>query len=539
MTALNSVSRNDSSPSLKPADTIGNPLPVLSVENVSKAFAAPVLNKVSFDLYEGEVHALMGSNGAGKSTLCNIIAGLLPQDSGILRLRRGAAGESQDVFSPASVAQAERHGVYMVMQELSVFPTLIVAENIAFKHLSLYQNMFGQLNRQKLNEDARRELQHLGLGGIDSNAALSTMGVGNQQLVEIARALTQKVRVLILDEPTAMLTDVEIDKLFARLKTLQKEGMSIIYISHRMNEIAKIANRVSVLRDGVITATFSAEELNMDSVLNAMATDTALSGKVDATDIENSVSDETKPYFRLQGISGKKLKNISLEIPARSIVGLGGLVGSGRSEILSSIFGVEPVAAGDMQIYDEDKGWRTVVIDKPADAIAEGIAMVVEDRKESGLLLARDLELNIALGNFKRYKRSANRVDLPRLEQACTSTLAKIDTRFDSLKQSASSLSGGNQQKVLLSRWLVQDYDFYLIDEPGRGVDAAAKEKIYALIRQLRHRGATILVVSSETQELLSLCDYFYAVSNGHLDKRFYPKGFDEADWLDACFRHY
>ena len=505
---------------------------LLSIKGLHKSFAVPVLKNLDFALRAGEVHALMGSNGAGKSTVCNIISGIHQPDGGELFFR----GRPHE---PENIRAAENAGIRMVMQDLNLFPTLSIAENLCFKSLG---GAFGLIDKAKLRERARSALSLLNLQHLDTDTPVSALGVGQQQLIEIAGVIANPVRLLILDEPTAALTDPEIEELFAQLDKLRSEGAGIIYISHRMDEISRIADRVSVLRDGERVATVNSSDINSDQIVTLMAgEDVQKQDRGAARPGFGTI--KRKPALKIEnlGIRGK-FENISLNIYSGEVLGIGGLIGSGRTEVLRAIFGADIAETGGMR-SGGDKFAKLHRFRSPQEAIQAGIGMIVEDRKDQGLMLDISITSNISIGSLASAK-TGPRNAVGWLNSAAESQLAgqiseKLMIKYDCLEQPVSELSGGNQQKVLIARWLIKDLPILLFDEPGRGVDARAKALIHKIIREQAARGKAVVVVSSETRELVEVSDRIVVMSNGRLAGEFDPDKVGEEQLLEASFKYY
>ncbi|MDO8860585.1 sugar ABC transporter ATP-binding protein [Haliea sp. E1-2-M8] len=507
--------------------------PLLQTRGLDKQFAAPVLRGVDFSLHRGEIHALMGSNGAGKSTLCNIIAGIHQPSSGSLLLEGSP-------YRPASIRDAEAAGVRMVMQELNLFPNLSIAENLCFNQLG---NRFGCISRRTLKTNARTALARLKLDDLDPDLPVSALGVGKQQLVEIARVLAQPVKLLILDEPTAALTDPQIDQLFLQLDALRHSGVGIVYISHRMSEIQRVADRVSVLRDGVLVATETASNMHVDRLVHLMAGPAMMqipaSGAAPAPANQRAPEPAGEVALRVEGFGRERaFSDISLEVHRGEVLGIGGLIGAGRTELLRALFGADVADCGWLHLA-ADGFSRRHRFKTPAEAIAAGIGLVVEDRKAQGLLLDKSIAMNISLGRLPQLHNRLGVVDDEAITRHSELLCDQLEVKRDSIAQAVRQLSGGNQQKVLIARWLLQDLDVVLFDEPGRGVDARSKLRIQQLIRELAARGKAIVVVSSETEELLALSDRVLVLSNGRLAGEFDARTVTEETLLAASFRHY
>lgn len=482
--------------------------PRLTLRNLGKSYAAPVLQGVDFDLQPGEVHALVGANGAGKSTMARIITGMTRPDSGAMTL-------DGLPYQPASKAAAERLGVQIVQQELNLIGTLSVAENVSLGRLP---SRFGWVRRKALNHSARETLARVGLQDLDPSVSAERLGVGQQQLVEIATALARNCRVLILDEPTAALTDPQIDRLFREIDRLKAEGAAIIYISHRLDELRRVADRVSVLRDGRLVATRPAAELDVDEAVRLM---------VGVDPVAQRAGERGEPgtvALRVEHLNrGDKVRDVSFKLHRGEILGLAGLIGSGRTELLRAIFGADRADSGEVRLFDEAprRPFRS-----PYAAARAGLGLVPEDRKAEGLLLSLPIDVNLTLSHLKEFARPLGWIDR-RAETVSSEAMARrVELRCRSTAQRVEELSGGNQQKVVIGRWLLRDPEILMFDEPTRGIDVAAKFTVYALLRDLARRGKAVLVVSSELEELMALCDRIAVLSAGRL-----VRIFDRGEW--------
>ena len=495
--------------------------PLLRVANLQKSYSVPVLVDFSFELERGEVHALIGSNGAGKSTFARILSGLTPADSGDVRLE-------EEAYAPRSKREAEHAGIVMVLQELNIIGTLSVAENIFLDRLP---RSAGFVRFGALHEQAREALARVGLSELDPATPAGRLGVGQQQLVEIAGALTQNCRVLILDEPTAALTDPEIERLFANIRRLQSAGVGIIYISHRMDEIRQIANRVTVLRDGRRVSTHMAAETTHAELVREMV----------GHDLPERKSAGERPpgkvALRVRRLkAGTAVRDVSFEVRGGEILGLAGLIGSGRTETLRAIFGADPKDSGDVFLGNEEV---PLPIRKPADAVRFGIGMVPEDRKQDGLLLGQSIRVNTPLATLPEHTHYGGWIDSAAETETTASTCRRLAVRCASPEQVVSELSGGNQQKIVIARWLVRNSGVLLFDEPTRGIDVAAKDMIYQLLRDLVAEGKAIVVVSSELTELMALCDRILVMSAGRLVAEFLPGQWTQEKITQAAFSGY
>ncbi|MEO5686228.1 MAG: sugar ABC transporter ATP-binding protein [Burkholderiaceae bacterium] len=497
-----------------------SPPVLLQGRGIGKTYATPVLVGVDFDLHAGEVLALTGENGAGKSTLSKIVAGLVQPTDGTLRL-----GGSP--YAPGSRQDAEKQGVRMVMQELSLVPTLSVAENLLLGRLP---NRWGFIRNDALNEAAARQMALIGLQDIDPRLSVSTLGVGYQQMVEIARSLVGECRLLILDEPTATLTSREIAHLFKQIELLKARGVAIVYISHRLDELQQVADRVMVLRDGRHIDTRPMRELTQAAIVKRMV----------GHDVHEGLDRDRRPAgpvaLRIRNMGrGSVVRDVSLDLHHGEVMGLAGLVGSGRTELLRLIYGADRKDSGLLQ-RGEPK--RELVVNSPMQAVGAGIGLVTEDRKSQGLLLPQSIRVNTTLANLGAVSR-AGWLQRAR-EQAEVERLRDLlRVRSDSIEQPVDQLSGGNQQKVVFARWLHRDCDVLLLDEPTRGVDIGARADIYAQMDKLAAAGKALLMVSSDLRELMSVCDRIGVMSAGKLVRIFERGEWTEQLLLEAAFSAY
>jgi ribose transport system ATP-binding protein len=492
--------------------------PLLQVTGLEKSYNVAVLSDFNFDLQRGEVHALVGSNGAGKSTFARILCGLTQRDRGEIRFN------GRD-HSPTSKRDAEHAGIVMVMQELNVIGTLSIAENIFLNRLP---RSGGFIRYHELYENAAKALARAGLEGVDLDMPAGLLGVGHQQLVEIAGALSQDCRLLILDEPTAALSDPEIEKLFENVRRLQREGVGIIYVSHRMDEIRRIANRITVLRDGRRVATHEV----------GMATAAQLVREMAGHDLPERKQISSRPLgsvaLRVTNLhSGARVRGVNFEARHGEILGIAGLIGSGRTETLRAIFGADPKQSGD--IYIDGK---PVQISSPKDAVKAGIGLIPEDRKQHGLLLPQSIRVNTTLASMSNHA-NAGWLDADAESKTASSHCEQLHTKCHTIEQPVGELSGGNQQKVVIARWLARDCNVLLFDEPTRGIDVAAKDTIYELLRGLAANGKAVVVVSSELVELMALCDRITVMSDGHIAAEFLPGEWSQEKITKAAFSSY
>jgi ribose transport system ATP-binding protein len=496
--------------------------PRLEVRAIQKSFGANcVLRGLDLALAPGEIHALIGGNGAGKSTLSKILSGLETRDAGTLQL-------DGQPYAPASRQAAQAAGVVMVLQELSVLPTLSVGENL---FLHALPSRGGVIDRPRLRATARAALDRVGLAELDPDTSAAILGVGHQQLIEIAAGLAQECRVLILDEPTAALTGAEIETLFALLRGLRAKGASLLYISHRLDEIGALADRVSVLRDGQLVATLPAGETSREQLIALMAGPTASAEAVAPA----PARPRGEIALRLAGLhAGPAVRNISFDLHAGEIVGLGGLVGAGRTELLRALFGADPATGGSLFLGPESAPYfpRSTAV-----AVTAGFAFVPEDRKHHGLFGPLSVRLNATIARLPLRKFLPGWLDQRAEADDAATLLRELQVRYADADQPMAELSGGNQQKVVIGRWLRREVRIWLLDEPTRGVDVTARRAIYALLRQRAAAGAAILVASSDFEELSSLCDRVIVLSRGEVAGEFTPTTLTPSRFMAAAFR--
>ncbi|TFF35266.1 sugar ABC transporter ATP-binding protein [Pseudomonas sp. RIT623] len=491
---------------------------VLAVSGLGKTYAQPVLGDITLELRGGEVLALTGENGAGKSTLSKLISGLEIPSTGQM-LYRGQP------YSPGSRAEAERLGVRMVMQELNLLPTLTVAENLFLDNLP---SRFGWVNQKRLRQLASAAMAQVGLDAIDPDTPVGELGIGHQQMVEIARNLIGDCHVLIFDEPTAMLTAREVELLFTQIERLRQRGVAIVYISHRLEELQRVAQRIAVLRDGRLVCVEPIQRYSSAELVNLMV------GRELGEHIDLGRRQIGAPLLKVDKLSrGDKVRGVSFEVRAGEIFGISGLIGAGRTELLRLIYGADHADSGSIAL-----GQRQVTIDSPKAAVKAGIALITEDRKGEGLLLSQSISANIALGNLGAVSRAGV------LDQGAERALAErqinaMRIRSASPAQAVGELSGGNQQKVVIGRWLERDCQVLLFDEPTRGIDVGAKFDIYGLLAELARQGKALVVVSSDLRELMLICDRIAVLSAGRLIDTFDRDGWTQDQLLAAAFAGY
>ncbi len=474
------------------------------MRGIAKAFpGVRALDSVSFDVNAGEVHALVGENGAGKSTLMKILAGALTADSGRIEID----GQPVVIDGPRT---AERFGIGMIYQEFNLVPDLGVIENVVLG-VEPRHGLF--LDRRAAGGDVAKVLGELGIA-LPLDRPARRLSVAEQQLTEIAKCLVRHARLIVMDEPTAALTDREIDALFALIRRLAAQGVAFVYISHRLEELPRIADRVTVLRDGRAVATRPIAQMPPDDVIRLMVGRPLESHFPELP----PVAADARVELGVRGLSAAgfvPVHDVSFDVHRGEIVGLAGLVGAGRTEIVRAIAGADIPTAGEIAVA----GAR-VVIRSPHDAIRAGIAFITEDRKAQGLVLGMTVRENTTLAHLERFERGAF-VDKLAEIKVTNEEIAELRIRTPSSEQTVRNLSGGNQQKVVLGKWLIGDARVFLFDEPTRGIDVGAKAEIYALMVELLRNGAAIVMVSSELPEALGMSHRVLVVRDGRIRAEF------------------
>ncbi|WP_417708399.1 sugar ABC transporter ATP-binding protein [Roseibium aggregatum] len=488
--------------------------PALRLESIVKTFpGVRALDGVSFSVLPGEVHALMGENGAGKSTLMKVLGGIYQPDEGKIIV-------SEQPVVMTSPLQAKSKGIVFIHQELSLAEELTVAENIYLGELP--RKSFGRVDWPKLHEQTNRILETLKVG-FDARTRVGDLSIANQQMVEIARALTVEAKAVIFDEPTASLTDAEKVVLFDVIDNLKAEGVGIIYISHRMEEIFRMTDRISVLRDGQYRGTLNTAETSEDEITQLM-----IGRKLDLS--RNAVHHELGDVaLEVRGLScGKLFRDISFEVRKGEVVGFYGLVGAGRTEIAETLFGLREPSSGTILLNGEE-----TVFHSPADAIAKGISLVPEDRKAQGLVLGMNCRDNMTLPQVDDLKAGpfvAEGAEIAIFDQYRD----RLDIRTPGWKQLAGNLSGGNQQKIVIGKWLSMHPSVLIVDEPTRGIDVGSKSEIHNLIRDLASQGYAIIVISSEMPEVLHVSDRIVAMYSGEIIRTFTSEEVTEDNLIQA-----
>ncbi len=474
-----------------------DPVYLLRAENISKSFpGVKALDNVQLHVEKGKVHAVMGENGAGKSTLMKILIGMYAPDAGQI-IYKGKP------ITFKSVHDALKTGFSMIHQELLPFPELSVAENI-FMGNEPTTAIPGWINRKKRNKDAQLLLDQLGLR-INVNRRMKTLSIAEMQMVEIAKALSNKAEVIIMDEPTSALSDRETAMLFDIIRDLKQQGIAVIYISHKMDEISKIADTISVMRDGKYIATHPAGAINHKDLISLIV------GRELNTIFEKRNSIPGEVALLVKGLTGAKFKDIDLSVRCGEILGIAGLMGAGRTEIVNAIFGLDRIYKGTIAV----KG-KPVTIRSPKDAIRYGIGLITEDRKSTGLVLSGTVKHNITLAALKSCCKGPF-IEMQKEHSIAAQQIQRFAIKTPSGNQVVNFLSGGNQQKIVLAKVLLNDPDIIILDEPTRGIDIGAKAEIYRLMNELAAKGKAIIMISSELPEILGMSDRIIVVHNGSI----------------------
>jgi len=469
----------------------------ICMENITKHFPGVLaLDNATLEVKKGEVHVIAGENGAGKSTLIKILAGVYSKDSGEIRLD----GKKVEIDTPK---KAGKLGISIIYQELNLVPSLTVAENI-------FMGRHKMSNRAKINwvemyAGAQSILDDLEIS-ISPNEQVKNLGTAQQQMVEIAKALSNNSGIIVMDEPTSSLTSLEIEHLFRAIRKLKKNGVSIIYISHRLEEVKEIGDRATIMRDGKTIANFDIKDTSIDEIIKLMV------GRELKEKFPKKKVDFGQEVFRVEHLnSGKLVQDISFSVEAGEILGIGGLVGAGRTETARAIFGLDKNVTGKVFV-----GGKECHIKSPRDAIAAGIGFVTEDRKNEGLVLTMDVGSNITLASLDKFGTGIH-LNLGNERKTINDFIARLNIRTPSSYQKMRNLSGGNQQKAVIAKWILQNSSVLILDEPTRGIDVNAKIEVYNLINDLVIRGKGIILISSEMPELMGMCDRIEVMCRGKI----------------------
>jgi ribose transport system ATP-binding protein len=483
-----------------PAPASDEPKLLLRMEGIYKSFpGVQALSDVSFELRSGEVHALVGENGAGKSTLMKILGGIYHKDAGHVILE----GQEVEITSPG---MAQHLGISIIHQELNLMPHLTVAQNIFIGREPRAKLPF-VVDDKTTNEKALRLFELLNLR-LDPDTKVADLTVAKQQMVEIAKALSFNAKILVMDEPTAALTDTEIDELFTIIRQLREKGVGIVHISHRLEELKQISDRVTVMRDGKYIDTLKTDEASIGQIISLMVGRTIFESAPELPqDTNQEVVLEVRNLNR-----GRVLRDVNFSLKKGEILGFAGLVGAGRTEVARAIFGADAFDTGEIYI----KG-RRVQIKSPRDAVKHGIGYLSEDRKRYGLTLGMTVDENIVLASLRYFMKLLGWVDQPKAISVSSDIVRKINIKTPSLQQKVKFLSGGNQQKVIVGKWLTADTEILIFDEPTRGIDVGAKSEVYKLLNDLVHQGKSIIMISSELPEILRMSHRVLVMCEGRI----------------------
>lgn len=489
---------------------------LLRMVDITKTFpGVRALDEVTFEVHRGEIHALVGENGAGKSTLMRVLNGATQANSGSIHWQ----GEQVDINSPAD---AQHLGISMIHQELALIPYLDVGKNI-YLGREPERPIPNFIDFNKLYENASAQLERVGLE-IDPRTAISALSIAQQQMVEVAKALSLDASLIVMDEPTSALTQREVETLFQRMRELREQDVSTVFISHRLEEVFRIADRITVLRDGEMVGSAPRSELTEEKVVRMMV------GRELAETAEKTSEPQDTELLRVEGLQRDDVvRDISLTLQRGEILGIAGLIGAGRTELVETIFGVYPADAGRIWIEDEE-----VNITSPAEAIAEGIGFVPEDRKAQGLFLRQAVLDNIVILILKSLSR-LGLLQMDKAREVANSQVERLDIRTPRLGQIVQNLSGGNQQKVIIARWLTREPKIMILDEPTRGIDVGTKAEIHRLMSDLAERGVGILMISSELPEVLGISDRILVMREGQIVAEFDPQETTQDDIMSAA----
>lgn len=469
---------------------------ILTMKNIDKSFVGVhALKGVSLEVKKGEVHALMGENGAGKSTLMKVLTGIYSKDSGTIVYE----GKEVEFTNPK---EAQDAGIAIVHQELNMMNHLTVAQNIFIGR----EMMSGKLiNDKKMNEEATKLFQRLNID-IDPDTIMGDLTVGRQQMCEIAKAISRDVKVIVFDEPTAALTEAEIAELFKIIRDLRKKELGIVYISHRMDEIKTITDRVTVMRDGEYVGTLITEQCTKDDIINMMVGRTIYEDPKE----KSSVPENAPVVLKVENLNaGKMVQNISFELRRGEILGFSGLMGAGRTETARALFGADKKESGDIYVNG-----KKIEINSPQDAVNAGIGYLSEDRKRYGIVLAQSVAENSTMSSLENFMKGIF-IDKKKEKKVSHEYVEKLKTKTPNVETAVINLSGGNQQKVVIAKWLIKDCDILIFDEPTRGIDVGAKSEIYHLMNELAAQGKSIIMISSELTEVLRMSDRIIVMCEG------------------------
>ena len=469
----------------------------LEMNNISKHFGGIcALKDVSVKVEPGEIHALIGENGAGKSTLIKILSGAYTRDQGTIQID----GEQVRIASPLD---ARNLGVAVIYQEFMLAPDLSVAENIFIDRLSEGGRL---INWKKLNDAAKERLEGLGFGNISPQKRVGSLSVAHQQIVEICKCLTRNARILVLDEPTAVLTVAEIEKLFRLIRLLKEQGVSIIFVSHHMNEIFELCDSYTVLKDGCFVNSGKVKDVHNDDLIHMMI-GRELTQMYPARDVKAG-----DVVLKVEGLNaGDRVKNVSFEVRSGEVLGFSGLVGSGRTETMRAVFGADKKDSGKITFLGEPVDFR-----EPRDAVEKGLGYLSENRKSLGLLVEQSIRINTTMSSLGEVTKRGF-LNHKKEKEYVKGLLSKMSTKYGSMEDDVNSLSGGNQQKISFAKWVSADCRCIVFDEPTRGVDVGAKVEIYEIINSLAEQGVAVIIISSEMTEIIGMCDRALIMAQGRI----------------------
>ena len=475
---------------------------ILKVKDICKSFyGVEVLHNVDLGIRPGEVHALVGENGAGKSTLMKIISGVLERDKGEIYFE-GKLIEKMDVN------RAQELGISIIHQEFNLLPYRTIGQNIFLGREPVKNSVLNIIDEEEIYKRSEELLGFLGMD-IDPRTKVINLGIAQQQMVEVTKAIAVKSKVLIMDEPTATLTKKEIDMLFETIRKLKSQGVAVIYISHRLEEIREIADRVSVLRDGYLVETLNIEDAPQDLIIKLMV------GREITNQYKRDYYTPGEEVLRVENLSSYRFNNINLTVRRNEIVGISGLVGSGRTELLKAIFGYDKFEEGNVYLFGKKYNRLNTKLTTKL-----GVGLIPEDRKTEGVIITKPIRENIVHASLRRIFKSGI-INEEVETEAAEEYREKLNIITTSINKLVQFLSGGNQQKVVVGKWLCAECDLLLFDEPTRGIDVGAREEIYEIINDLARQGKAILMVSSDLPELLGMCDRIYVMKDGKITAEF------------------
>ena len=471
---------------------------ILRMQGIHKYFAGVhALSGVNFELRSGEVHALMGENGAGKSTLIKVLCGIHMRDGGSVEY----FGEEVNFHN---IAESQAAGISVIHQELNMMNHLTVAQNM-FIGREIKKGPF--IDDRKMIEEAGKMFERIGVK-IDPTVKLGELTVGKQQMVEIAKAVSRECKLLVLDEPTAALTQPEVEELFKIMLELKEKGIGMIYISHRMDEINRISDRVTVMRDGEYVGTVNTADVTKDDIVKMMVGRVIMGDKKEAS----TVPADAPVILEVKNLNaGKMVKNVSFSLRRGEILGFAGLMGAGRTEVARALYGADPKQTGEIYLNGEKVNIKT-----PEQAVKHGICYLSEDRKRFGLMLAKSVSENSAIASMDKFSHKGW-LDDKEIAEVAEKTNKLLRTKTPSMEQLLKNLSGGNQQKVIIARWLIKDCDIFIFDEPTRGIDVGAKSEMYTLMEDLAAKGKSVIMISSELAEVQRLSDRVIVMCEGRI----------------------